>query len=345
MQNKLKMVSVVFMIVIVGISLAKPLFAFDLPHNERINLYTDALWTYNTGHQSDLIRLHWLNNTAKPAITWYNETGKATAAIVGHDYLAYPSNRHRHISIETINRTDNSLHSRFECLWGYDDGNDGGYCGVASGYNFKVGSGGDLMIVDGDLTHQGSLDIFPNAKTNQAVGLRIATTSTDTLLLAGLGTSFVHLADNLNISGLLSSNRGIIATSPGTASVAADRGSTAGYANFFLRNGGVDQWALQLRNNTGQDLHLRDVKNGQTVLRAIQNGNLLFNPVGNVGVGTQAPSAKLHLHHPSATVTLYLDSGASGKGGRIVMEDRDGAGCTELTTLNGVLSTAVVPCL
>lgn len=46
----------------------------------------------------------------------------------------------------------------------------------------------------------------------------------------------------------------------------------------------------------------------------------------------------------SATSTIYMQSTAAGKGGTIILEDTDGAGCTEISALNGVLSAKTVTC-
>lgn len=46
----------------------------------------------------------------------------------------------------------------------------------------------------------------------------------------------------------------------------------------------------------------------------------------------------------SATSTTFIYSTAAGKGGSIILEDVDAAGCTELSALNGVVSAAIVTC-
>ena len=73
--------------------------------------------------------------------------------------------------------------------------------------------------------------------------------------------------------------------------------------------------------------------------------NLLLNHAGgNVGIGTINPDTNLHINDASATTDLYIESGGAGLGGRIILEDTDGAGCTALTTLNGVLTAAIIAC-
>lgn len=72
------------------------------PHNERIHLSTDKKWVASEGHLSDLIRLQWTAERAKPAISWADEQGNDKTAIVSHDKANNPEQHdHKHISIET----------------------------------------------------------------------------------------------------------------------------------------------------------------------------------------------------------------------------------------------------
>ncbi|WP_068787052.1 hypothetical protein [Paenibacillus phocaensis] len=73
-----------------------------LPQNERIHLSTDQQWIEKEGHLSDLIRLQWTGERAKPAIAWADEQGKDKTAIISHDKANNPEQHdHKHISIET----------------------------------------------------------------------------------------------------------------------------------------------------------------------------------------------------------------------------------------------------
>ncbi len=65
---------------------------------------------------------------------------------------------------------------------------------------------------------------------------------------------------------------------------------------------------------------------------------------GNVGIGTTDPDTNLHINDTTATTTLFLESGGTGLGGRIIIEDTDGAGCSVLTTLDGVLTVDTIAC-
>ena len=182
--------------------------ALQLGWNNRIMLETNQLWETASGYQSDLIRLVARDDEAKPAITWYDASstvttypggapGLAIASIIAHDYLTFPTNRHQHISIETKNGTDNELHSRFECLWGYDDGDAGGYCGTTSNYDFKV-IGGDMLVTVGDIRHGSDFSILPNwLLGNTTRGLNISTSSVDNLRLFAMGGTEIEIADDM----------------------------------------------------------------------------------------------------------------------------------------------------
>lgn len=73
-----------------------------IPHNERLLLSTDERWIAKEGHQSDLIRLQWTADRAKPAIAWADENGIDKTAIISHDKANNPEQHdHKHMSFET----------------------------------------------------------------------------------------------------------------------------------------------------------------------------------------------------------------------------------------------------
>ncbi|MBX4148110.1 MULTISPECIES: hypothetical protein [Paenibacillus] len=90
-----------------------------VPHNERLHLSTDKKWIEQEGHQSDLIRLQWTAERAKPAIVWMDENGKDKTAIISHDKANNPEQQdHKHISFETTmsptGQYPNQLFTRLE---------------------------------------------------------------------------------------------------------------------------------------------------------------------------------------------------------------------------------------
>ena len=73
-----------------------------IPENNRLHLSTSEKWIQSEGHESDLIRLQWTADRAKPAISWLDEKGMNKSAIVSHDKANNPEQQdHKHISIET----------------------------------------------------------------------------------------------------------------------------------------------------------------------------------------------------------------------------------------------------
>jgi len=72
------------------------------------------------------------------------------------------------------------------------------------------------------------------------------------------------------------------------------------------------------------------------------NGTEAWN---NIFASGTIHSATSSVYNATATTTLIIQSGETGLGGRTIYEDVDGDGCTEVTTLNGVVSAKIVACL
>jgi hypothetical protein len=66
--------------------------------------------------------------------------------------------------------------------------------------------------------------------------------------------------------------------------------------------------------------------------------------LNRVGVGTTTPLDIFMVEHQTATTTVVISTGAAAKGGRIILEDIDGAGCSEVSALNGTLTAKTVTC-
>lgn len=66
---------------------------------------------------------------------------------------------------------------------------------------------------------------------------------------------------------------------------------------------------------------------------------------GEALISATTTTAGLNVLAPTVgTSTVYMYSKTAGFGGRIILEDVDAAGCTEVTALNGVLTAAIVTC-
>lgn len=62
-----------------------------------------------------------------------------------------------------------------------------------------------------------------------------------------------------------------------------------------------------------------------------------------IGVSTTTPRDLLHVEGTTASSTALITSGGAG-GGRLILEDSDGAGCSEIYILNGTIISATVTC-
>ena len=62
--------------------------------------------------------------------------------------------------------------------------------------------------------------------------------------------------------------------------------------------------------------------------------------VSNTGVMT----TQLNILEATGTSTISVKATAASTGARLILEDSDGAGCSELYVLNGTLTTATVTC-
>lgn len=96
-----------------------------IPHNEHLLLSTDQKWIKKEGHLSDLIRLQWTADRAKPAIVWADEKGMDKTAIISHDKANNPEQHdHKHMSFETTmsptGQYANQLFTRLEIPYDTD---------------------------------------------------------------------------------------------------------------------------------------------------------------------------------------------------------------------------------
>lgn len=90
-----------------------------VPQNQHLLLSTDQKWIKKEGHLSDLIRLQWTADRAKPAIVWADKEGKDKTAIISHDKANNPEQHdHKHLSFETTmspnGQYPDQLFTRFE---------------------------------------------------------------------------------------------------------------------------------------------------------------------------------------------------------------------------------------
>lgn len=77
----------------------------------------------------------------------------------------------------------------------------------------------------------------------------------------------------------------------------------------------------------------------------VDTSDFVIDPDANkIGIGTTTPLSIFHIENPSATTTQIISSGGGAIGGRIILEDTDGAGCTQIYVLNGTITGEIVAC-
>lgn len=178
---------------------------------------------------------------------------------------------------------------------------------------------------------------------------------------------------NSTISGVaLGSNLANLTATNGSLTFSATyNGSAAATIGLNLAN--ANSWTgLQLFGNTGTTTFAGGLRltgglsatqgieapffnaTSTTATSTVAGGiNLQTNGTASVNVGTTSGKYKFTVSGDSmiaspsgqaASSTIYIFSTAASKGGSIIMEDSDGAGCSELSVLNGVIKVDTVTC-
>ena len=79
---------------------------------------------------------------------------------------------------------------------------------------------------------------------------------------------------------------------------------------------------------------------GEIVINAVADGDLIVQ--GDVGIGTTTPAENIVVTS-TATTTVFVESTGSS-GGNIILQDSDGAGCSEIYILDGTIVSASITC-
>ena len=109
-------------------------------------------------------------------------------------------------------------------------------------------------------------------------------------------------------------------------------------------NGLIDDVKIYNRALSADEIKAQYLQRAEVGDSFVSQSDVFVDSSGNVGIGTTTPSDLLTLYDATATSTMYIYSGGAGLGGEIIVEDNDGAGCTEITTLDGTISGKTVTC-
>jgi hypothetical protein len=124
------------------------------------------------------------------------------------------------------------------------------------------------------------------------------------------------------------------------------------YNNIIKNSPGI---AITLWNGTGSESYTdtyiikNDVSENNANTIGYDSALVSGNISGNIGFADSVEKVDyinglFKVYKNTATSTAYIYSGSAGLGGRLILEDVDGAGCTEISALNGTLIGATKAC-
>jgi len=217
-----------------------------------------------------------------------------------------------------------------------------------------IDSSGDLLVFD---TRTGAevFAVTPNSTFAGTVVVTGAVTTTAGITSGSDIVSDTTSTDSLGVTG----TRWLSTFSDNFtgSTITLDGGSTV---NVLTITDNVAD-ALSIIDSSG-DLLVFDTRTDAEVFAVTPNstfsgtltvtGDVIFDTktlyvdvtADGVGFGTTTPSDLLHVENSSATSTLIISSGASAVGGRIILEDHDGDGCSEIAILDGNVAAKTVTC-
>lgn len=195
----------------------------------------------------------------------------------------------------------------------------------------------NLTATDTTLTFSGTY----TGATARTIGLNLANANTWTALQqlnANASTTQLSVYSNAYFGAtatttINSTGQVGVASSTPTGALSVEQG-TEGYSVYVGNNGSsTPSFIIEGVNGNG------DVGVGTT------SPTKTFSVTGESWVSATSTAAGLNVLAPTTgTSTLHVYSKTAGFGGRVILEDSDAAGCTELYTLNGVLTAATITC-
>lgn len=266
---------------------------------------------------------------ALSSIVDISSQGTGTHRIVPDN--AYGNNLHQHWSVEVSDSTG-AKQSRFSIPYGYDTTE----IGVFSA-NLNV-NGGKLRVNGEDETNRelqfgGQLsDNLEPDLTNLRWAVRCDSTA-ESGSNAGSDFRLVRYTDSGVVIdtplfvkrstgqvGISNTNPGVALDvgSTGTNSVRVQRAATTNLASIVLNTNGTDRWSIQMRNDSTDDIHIRNSTNGLTAFlgefrATMPNISLLSSTKsygGGIGVIFVSNANTVPTTNPTGGGILYVEAGA-----------------------------------
>jgi hypothetical protein len=201
------------------------------------------------------------------------------------------------------------------------------YTGAVS-VSESASAGGVLAVTNTHSTPSApTVRLTANAAADVTFGIEVTgdadyrfTSDSNGLLSWGSGTAAADVTLSRTAIGILTVGGSLDVTSSGTTGIDLERGTTSNFASMTFDTGGTDYWSIQLRNDSTNDLHIRDVSEGLDGIyiqhrATILNLGLLGQPAssnfgGGAGVVFIPNASTLPTGAPASGAFLYVNAGA-----------------------------------
>lgn len=281
--------------------------------------------------------------------------------------LSYNNNRHRHWSVEVSNADLATKNTRLSIPWGYDTTEVGFFqsnVNVNSGIlrvNGAAGSNRELQLgasLSDNLTPDGtntrwSMRADTTAESGSNVGsdwrlVRFTDVGAaiDSPIFAKRSNGFVGLGGNVNPQVQLD----VGAAASGSWEIRVNRGATTNSAGVSFATNAVAQWTWGLRNDSTNDVHLRDNVNGRTVAKGrltagVFEAGLGFargrTAVADANYTVLTTDSKVCYSSITAARVVTLPSVSTASGQEFLIKDESGS-CNGTNTITVTPATGTI---
>lgn len=177
----------------IGIGTTEPTTALELGINKSLRLSTNKSTMNNKG----LIQLQFTGPEAKATIEYYDENNKSVVWLQTHNYLSYPSNRHKHFSIETADLSgfkQTRLGVEYGC--DYDCKVQINQANLVLSRNSNQ-KNGNFYIHGGTLFHTEAFKLHPRYAQNGSIYLNIDTGPENSMKIWAAGADNILFEDSV----------------------------------------------------------------------------------------------------------------------------------------------------